>query len=119
MNLEERAICEGSLSIGSLQIHVSSDCIEMVFKYHELFISSTSSAICRMIPSPSFAVSPASLPSNQNLSGLARLQREITWHTVDYFSHLAIDARYLVVDGVRKFQNLSSRHRSLTMCQFV
>jgi hypothetical protein len=119
MNLEERAICEGTLSIDSLQRHVSFDYVEMVFKYHERFISSTSSAVCRIIPSPSFAVSPASFPSSQILSGLARPQSEITLHTVDYFSHLAIDARYFVVDGVRKFQNLSSRHQSLIVCQFV
>lgn len=103
MNPEERAICEGSLSIGSLQKHVSFDYVEMIFKYHELFISSTPSAVCRMISSPSFAVSPASLPSRQILSGLARPRSETTWHTVDYFGHLAIDDRYFVVDGVRKF----------------
>ena len=119
MNLEERAICGGFLSIDSLQRHVSFEFEEMMSKYHELFISSTFSAVCRIIPSPSFAAAPASLPSRQILSGLIRPQSEITWHTVDYFSHLAIDARYFVVDGVRKFQNLSSRHQSLVMCQFV
>ena len=77
MSLEERAIYEGSLLIGSLQRHVSLNYVEMMFRYHELFILSTSSAVCRKIPSPSFAVSPASLPSSRILSGLARPQSEI------------------------------------------
>jgi hypothetical protein len=37
---------------------------------------------------------------------------ENTLHTVDDFSHLAIDAR-------RKFQDLRSRHQNLVMCQFI
>lgn len=73
MNLEERAISEGSLSIGPLQRHISFDSVEVMSKYHELLISSTPSAVLRMIPSPSSAAALASLPSSQILSGLARL----------------------------------------------